>query len=165
MSFQRNVEVFCGAILLTLFAGSSPADHSAPTPPSVVMVCEHGAVKSLIASLLFDREAVARDLPFRAISRGVDPYETVPAKIATALEEDGFDIAGFDPQKLSMQEVAMSARVVTIGADLSEFQSETASTILEWDDVPPASVDYEASKAVLLHHVEALLDDLAAQAQ
>ena len=153
---------FCGVLLLLLLARSSTADSPATAPP-VVIVCEHGAVKSLIASLLFDREATARDLPFRAISRGIDPYESVPAKIASALQADGFDIADFDPRKLSQREVATSTRLVAIGADLSGLESEATSEILRWDDVPPASVDYAASKASIQRHVEVLLDELERQ--
>ncbi|MEM7351146.1 MAG: hypothetical protein AAF657_10095 [Acidobacteriota bacterium] len=148
------------ALGLSMVCGIAAADTDSATSSPVVMVCKHGAVKRLLAVKLFDQEASARGLELRAISRGLEPYEAVPGKIADALARDGFDVSDFDPSKLSKQEVAESLRVVSIGADLSEFRDEATSAILQWDDVPPASVDYQASKAAILAHVRALLDEL-----
>ena len=62
------------ALLLTLtrVVAAQETDHP------VVFVCEHGSVKSPIAASLFDRTAEKRGLPFRAVSRGVNPEEHVP---------------------------------------------------------------------------------------
>ena len=130
------------ALMLALVAGCSAnkTDKAAVTTSPVVMVCEHGAVKSLIATVLFDKEAKKRGLPFRAVSRGLTPYEKVPDKIAKALESDGFNISSFKPQKLSSQEFDNSSHVIAIGVDLSAFQGAAASSILQWDDIPPCPV-------------------------
>ncbi len=166
MNTKRGGSVLGLILTLGLFLGCSTHSvdtSTAMTFPPVTMVCEHGAVKSLMAALHFDKEAEERGLSFRAISRGVVPYEEVPGKIARALERDGFDVSGFEPQELSDLDVAHSLRVITIGADLSTFRGEAASAALQWNDVPPASVDYEASRESLLVHIRALLDDLEKQ--
>ncbi len=167
MNAKPNHIVFCLALTLPFLLGSATnaADTAAATTPPVVMVCEHGTVKSVIAVQLFDQEAKERGLPFRAISRGIAPDEHIPGKIAQALENDGFDVSDFKSQKLSSQDVSSSSRVIAIGSDLSAFQGDSASPIQQWDDIPPASVDYEASKASLLTHIHALLDELEDQAR
>ncbi len=164
MNAKRTYSVFFLGLLLVVLARVGSAEEAAATS-TVVMVCEHGTVKSLIASRLFDQEAAERGLELQAVSRGVSPDATVPQKIAAALKKDGFDVSSFEPRKLSGPDVAKASRVVAIGADLSAFQGDAASTILQWDDVPPASVDYEASKASLLAHIRTLLDDYEARRQ
>jgi len=126
----------------------------------VVFVCEHGSVKSLIAASLFDRAAEKRGLPFRAVSRGVSPDDAVPARIAAALREDGFEIDGFRPQGLATTDVARATRVVAIGVDLTVHADVARVSIQSWDDVPAASVDYAAARATLQRHIDDLLDDL-----
>ncbi|MCH9651176.1 MAG: hypothetical protein K0U98_23330 [Deltaproteobacteria bacterium] len=165
MANKWKYSVLCLGLVLGLYSASgvAAANSDQATTPSVVMVCEHGTVKSLIAAKLFDQEASQRGLALRAVSRGMHPDEAVPAKIAKALENDGFDISGFDPEKLSKPDVTGSLRVVAIGADLAATGDGAPSPILRWDDVPPASVDYEASKASLLAHIQALLDELEKQ--
>jgi len=153
------------SFLVNCASSSALEDHAQTEQPltEVVMVCEHGAVKSLIAAKLFDREARERGLPFRAISRGLDPYEAVPEKFATKLQNDGFDLSGFTPQKLSETDVTSSLRLVSIGSDLSQYAEHVSDEISNWSEIPPASVDYEASKAAILAEVNALLDELEKQ--
>ena len=54
-------------------------------------------------------------------------------------------------------------RVIAIGVDLSSFVGDEQVTAELWSDIPPASVDYAASRAALLRHIEALLDKLQAK--
>ncbi|MGB5132925.1 MAG: hypothetical protein WBO00_09940 [Steroidobacteraceae bacterium] len=61
--------------LLALVAWAAFAQHA---DSQIALVCEHGSVKSLIAASLFDRAAGQRGLPFRAVSRGVNPEQHVP---------------------------------------------------------------------------------------
>jgi len=119
----------------------------------VIMVCEHGAVKSVMAMELFNQEAKKRGLNVRAKSRGIDLYEAIPPKIAALLEADGFNAGAFEPQALSRSDVTMSSRVVSIGTNLNAFQSLTPNQIVQWDDIPPASVDFKVAQAALLGRV------------
>ena len=156
--------IFAGAILAIVCAcqGSTPMQRE-PTRAPVVFVCEHGNVKSLIAASLFDQVALERGLPFRAVSRGLSPEAGVPPKIADALRGDGVDIEGFEAQPLTARDVENARRVIAIGVDLSPFMRDTRAPAELWSDVPPASVDYRASRAALLRHIDALLDELQAK--
>lgn len=128
------------------------------------MVCLHGTVKSVMASEYFNKEAKERGLPFRSISRGIDPDAKVPDKIANALATDGFDVSYFEPRRLTPQDTAKSSQLVAIGVDLADFRSDDPHAIVQWNDIPPASVDYDASKAAMIIHITELLDNLEKQA-
>ena len=128
---------------------------------TVVMVCEHGSVKSLMAALQFNRRAKERGLPFHAISRGVSPDAAVPTTIAEALARDGFDVPHFVPTRAAADDLAHARRVVAIGVDLAALTPAAAAKASRWDDVPPASVNYAAARASIEKHVELLLDEIA----
>ena len=148
----------CG-LLCAMMMMATPA-RAQLQQAQVVFVCEHGNVKSLIASTLFNQAAHARGLRFRSISRGVRPEAGVPAKIADELKKEGANVRQFKPTALAQADVSSANRVVAIGIDLAEFHPGPTTIMESWADVPPASVDYAASRAVLLRHIDALLDTL-----
>jgi hypothetical protein len=150
--------VFLALILLP--GCDLPAEAVAPPPPAVVFVCEHGAGKSLIAAKVFDRAAARRGLPHRALARGLDPYAAVPPVIAAALAADGFDVAGFVPTRLAHGEAGQAPRVVAIGVSLAAYEDDLPVPAIVWDDVPPASLDYTASRDALERRIEILLDEM-----
>jgi protein-tyrosine-phosphatase len=159
----------CFALAVVLFAfasvcGPSANAQNASDSAPVVLVCEHGSVKSLIAASLFNASARERGLPFRAIARGVTPDLSVPTAIAAALKREGFDVRRFKPSMVSKSDVAHAAHVVAIGVDLSAVASGPAVSMERWDDVPAASVDYSAAHASLKQHVDTLLNRLQSQA-
>ena len=147
-------------LLVTQGCRNAAPGHAAPIKENVVLVCEHGNVKSLIAASLFNQLASARGLPFRAESRGLNPESGVPASIVEALRAEGIDVAIFNPRALSDQDAASASRVVAIGVDLTSFAADTRAPIDLWSDIPPASVDYSLSRAALIRHIEALLQEL-----
>jgi protein-tyrosine-phosphatase len=145
---------------LVVFLVCACAKPSGPAP--VLLVCEHGSVKSLMAASMFNQAAAERGLPFRALSRGVTPDEQVPAKIAEALGREGFDVQSFKPVRVSSDDLDNASRVVAISIDPSTFASGAKVPVEHWDDVPAASVDYAAAHAALQRHVEQLLEELQA---
>jgi len=156
--------VFVSTILTSLGGCHSPTRAQRQTEIApVVFVCEHGNVKSLIGASLFNQVAEERGLPFRALSRGVTPEAGVPTKIAEALRGEGVEVASFKPQPLSSLDVSQASRVIAIGVDLSSFSSAARVPIEVWNDVPPASVDFAASRAALLSHIDVMLDELQAE--
>jgi arsenate reductase (thioredoxin) len=150
-------------VLLTLCASllgcRGLPKHNEPVP--VLMVCEHGSVKSLMAASLFNQAATQRGLPFRATARGVSPDAKVPERIASALGKEGFEISGFVPTKFSEVDLERSRRVILIGLDPKILNGEASGKIETWLDVPAAGTDYEAARASLAKHIETLLDELA----
>jgi arsenate reductase len=129
-------------------------------PKSVVFVCEHGNVKSLIAREWFNRLAASRGLDLRAISRGVTPEASVPAAIADALRNDGFDVSGFEPRAFTAADVAGPVRIVGIGVDLSSARERGDAPLETWEGIPAASESYGASRDALKVRIEALLKTL-----
>jgi arsenate reductase len=129
-------------------------------PAPVLMVCEHGSVKSLMAASLFNQAAAERHLPFRAIARGVNPDPSVPLPIVAALAQEGFDVKDFVPARFSTADVAGAARVIAIGVDPAALSPAANVAIVIWSDVPAASVDYSAARTSLKLHVDALLNEL-----
>ena len=161
LSFTALIVVlaFCGICAVASFRASAQT----LSENNVVIVCEHGSVKSLIAASMFNRRAKERGLPFHAVSRGVNPDVTVPAPIAEALERDGFNVSHFVPTLVTAEDLTTARRVVAIGVDLSAAAPAAASLASRWDDVPPASVNYAAARASIEKHVELRLDELAAK--
>jgi len=151
------VKVLCSLLLSLGFAGLGAAD---PAPSvEVLFVCEHGNVKSLMAASYFNEIARARGLTMRALSRGSAPdSDTVPDAIRSQLQAEGFDVSDFHPAAVTSRDVAAAARVVTIGTSLPPSVTAKGTTIEQWNDVPAASADYGAARAVLRKRIEALLD-------
>ena len=116
--------IYLGSIFALATGQPTHAADDASSDRPIVMVCLHGTVKSVMASEYFNNEAKERGLPFRSISRGVDPDAKVPDKIANALATDGFDVSNFEPRRLTPQDAAKSSQLVAIGVDLSDFRSD-----------------------------------------
>jgi protein-tyrosine-phosphatase len=142
-----------------LAAGVCPVVMADPAAAGrIVFVCEHGNVKSLIASRWFDRLAAARGLALRSVSRGLSPEGGVPVPIAGHLRSDGFDVAGFRPRALEPEDL-VGSRLVLIGADPPPWVPREAA-VVRWDGIPPASERYEDSRDALRERIGALLDSL-----
>jgi len=127
---------------------------------TVVFVCEHGSVKSLIAMQWFNRRALERGVKYRAVSRGMTPDPSVPKGIAARLQEDGFAVENFTPARLSKVDVRDAVRVVSIGADITSVTMDSRVKVEEWGDVPPASENYASSREAIRKHIDALLTEL-----
>ena len=132
----------------------------------VLFICEHGNVKSVMAASYFNAMARERRLPHRAAARGTAPdSESVPAPIAHALRADGFDVSDFRPAPVSQSDVRFAARIVTIGTQAPPKLDAGRVQIDQWNDVPPASVDYPAARDALQAHVARLIEELSATVQ
>jgi arsenate reductase len=145
-----------GALLVAAVMGG----ETRPREQTVVFVCEHGSAKSLIAAEWFNRMAREKKVAVRAVSRGVSPDATVPAWVVQELARDGFSVEGFTPRALARDDVTGAARIVTIGAKSPLFTG--ARALERWDDIPPASTSYAASRDRLRERIQALLAALAA---
>jgi arsenate reductase len=124
-------------------------------PADVVFVCEHGSVKSVIAAEWFNRLAREHGTSLRAVARGVTPDASVPAPVAAALAQDGFDVGAFHPQAFDEREGGR--RVVAFGIDVA-----TEAPRERWDGVPPASERYAEASQDIRRRVDDLYGKLAA---
>ena len=128
---------------------------------SVVFVCEHGNVKSLITMQWFNRLAAERQLSVRAVSRGLTPESPVPPAIRARLKDDGFDVSSFEAHALTPSDVEGASRLVMIGADAPAWARDSGARIDVWSDIPPASEDYGSSRDAMKKRIGALLSTLA----
>jgi len=152
--------VFICSLLATACVGSRT--DMASSEQQGLFVCEHGNVKSLMAASYFNEIARSRGLPYRAISRGSAPdSDSVPPAIVAGLRDEGFDVSSFRPIAVDANDVSTSKRVVLISTALPTAFRVDESEPDQWNDVPPASVDYAAASAALRSHVSRLIDGLA----
>jgi arsenate reductase len=135
---------------------------SGPGAGQVVFVCEHGSGKSLIASEWFNRLAGARGLAVRAVCRGLSP-EPAPARIAEGLRGDGFDVGLFHASALAPADLAGAARLVMIGTEPPPWAAAETIAVERWDGIPPASLDFVASRDAMLERIPKLLDSLGGE--
>lgn len=126
---------------------------------TVLFVCEHGTVKSLLAKLLFDEYAAEVGLPMRAESRGTAIDSVVPPWMRAQLDANRLPFAGFTPRAVAAPDLAGARVVVTF--DLPASVSAGASGArARWDSLPPASQQFEASRDAIKARVRALVDSL-----
>lgn len=134
------------------------------TPETVLFVCEHGIAKSLMAKLLFERYAREAGLAVRADSRATAPDESLPPWVLAGLEAQRLEAGGFTPRPLDDGAVKASTRVVSF--DLPEVATTAAACSVtgeQWDALPMASQDFEASHAAIDQRVRDLVARLVAE--
>jgi arsenate reductase (thioredoxin) len=148
-----------GAALSSVMAQEATKPSS--TTPQVVFVCEHGAAKSIIAASHFNKLAAERGLPHRAISRATNPDPAIASKVIEGLQGEGVPIVQSKPQLVSEQDTAKAAKVVTFGCKLPKPNTP----ILDWADAPSPSANYSVASKDIQKRVEALVDQLAAEAK
>jgi arsenate reductase len=131
------------------------------TSRSVLFVCLHGAAKSVLAAADFQRLAAQRGLDLTAAAAGTEPDPEIAPGVVAALRADGRDLSGQRPRRVTREDTAAAARVVTFGCDLGEA-TPSAVPVERWDDVPAVSENLPIARAAIRSHLERLLDDWAA---
>jgi arsenate reductase len=148
---------------VTITACASHTERPPAAVGTILFVCEHGNVKSLMAASYFNDLARRRGIGVRAISRAAAlDSVTVPAPIVAGLKDDGFDVAAFRPIALSAADVAASQRVIVINTALPAGPDVRGKTVESWNDVPAATVDSAAARDSLKAHISGLVAQLQA---
>jgi arsenate reductase len=145
----------------------APAQGVAASGPSessrVVFVCEHGSVKSLIATAYFNRRAQERGLAYRAVARGTAPEPIVPGPVREGLRTDGFDVSEFVPQLFEASDVDDALLVVSFDRDIAKTVGGRTRHV-RWDSLPGVLTDYASGRDAIVRHVDELIDELAQSA-
>ncbi len=126
------------------------------TTRTIVFVCVHGSGKSLIAAEYFQRLAAQRGLDIRAKSVDPDPDPEVPPKVVQGLLEDGIDVRGYLPRRVTRQELKGASHVVSFGCDLGDL-APPGLTVERWDDIPEVRVDFNAARDVIVARLPQLV--------
>lgn len=144
---------------LTSHAQSRPRGGPSDSA-TIVFVCEHGTVKSVVAMAWFQRLARERGLAVRAVSRGTALEPTVPAGVAAGLERDGFRLAGFTPTPFTPLDLRSAIAVVSFDQPgVTEIVGRRAPT-LAWDQLPAVTTDYATARDSIRARVTVLVDSL-----
>jgi arsenate reductase (thioredoxin) len=124
---------------------------------TVVFVCEFGSKKSLLAARHFDRLARERGLSIDAVSRGITPDADMPDGLRQKLLAEGVDVRGFQPERLSDDDVTSARAVVS-------FLEDPLPRAYDWSDAPALSDDFAVARDDIYARVSALVDELARSA-
>ncbi|MFQ3452960.1 hypothetical protein PMN64_06510 [Bradyrhizobium sp. UFLA01-814] len=155
-SAQATLRV--AAILLAIALTSArpaPADDG----KIVVFVCLHGVVNSQMAAAYFNKAAQERGLRFRAVSRGIDLYRSVPVRVQDGLALDGLEAANA-PQQLTVDDTAAADQVVAF--DQIPAERHGRADVTYWSGIPLGIDDYESARDQIVRRIDALIPTLAA---
>ncbi len=148
--------IFALTAFLALAGVTQPSAGGAP--PHVVFVCEHGAAKSLIATLYFNKLAAERGLTARASFRGVDPQDALSVRAVAGLKDDGLPIPSRAPTAIAAADVAAATHIFAIGCTLPSTATASGKASA-WDDVPDDQ-GYAPMRDAIVRRVRALIDTL-----
>jgi len=150
------VAIFAIAAAWVPIATSRAEDEAAEK--TIVFVCQHGVVNSQMAAAYFNKVAKERGLPYKAVSRGIDMYWTVPVRIQDSLALDGLEPANL-PNALTANEARHATRVLAF--DPIPVEQKGDANVTYWSGVPLGIQDYEAARDEIERRVDALIPSLA----
>jgi hypothetical protein len=125
---------------------------------TIVFVCQHGVVNSQMAAAYFNKVARERGLPFKAVSRGIDMYWTIPVRIQDGLALDGLEPANL-PNALTASDAKQASRILAFDPIPAERKGD--ANVSYWPGVPLGIQDYEAARDEIARRVDALAASLA----
>jgi arsenate reductase (thioredoxin) len=127
---------------------------------TILFLCPHNAAKSVIAAAYFARLARDRGLAYQAASAGTSPDAAPSPAVVAMLREEGIDVAGYRPRRVTAEDLTSAHRVISLGCDPADLDGGDVR-VDRWDDVPPPSQDLGASRADIERHLNLLVDELA----
>ena len=121
---------------------------------TVVFACVHNAGRSQMAAALFNK--LADPAKGRALSAGTSPGDRVHPEVVTVMQEEGIDLSGARPRKLTPELAAEAQLLVTMGCgDECPYVPG-----LRRDDWP-----LEDPKGKPIERVRAIRDDIRARVE
>lgn len=145
--------------LLPFSSGPGPsAQQTSAVTPTIMFVCEHGAAKSLIATVYFNKLASEAGLPDRAMFRGTNPQAELSQTTVAGLKADGLEVPSMKPTAIAQQDVDRATYIFAIGCPLPA-NAASSGKAADWSDVPEGQ-GYAAARDAIRKHVEQLIADL-----
>ena len=84
---------------------------------TILFLCPHNAAKSVLAAAYFDRLARERGLDYRAASAGTNPDDAPSPAVVAMLRDEGIDVAGHRPRRVTTEDLTSAHRVISLGCD------------------------------------------------
>ncbi len=148
-----------GLVALVVPRGLAAQRVPAPTDRTVLFVCEHGTVKSLLAKVLFEQYAQEIGLQMRAESRGTHADSIVPPWMLQALARDQVSLGAWSPRTLVSGDLATAAYVVSFDVP-GDATAAAQSPRTQWDGLPSVTQDYAKGRDAIKARVHQLADSL-----
>ena len=127
---------------------------------SILFLCPHHAAKSVLAEAYFNHAMAGKG--FEAVSGGTEPDDAVMPSVADLLKNEGIDVSGHRPRRVTAEELAAAFRMISMGCTAEELN--TAPNRIEmWLDIPPARQNVIAARDAILAHIEHLMRELNGQ--
>jgi arsenate reductase len=131
------------------------------TTPTVLFLCPHNALRSVIGAALFNQMANGRA---RGVPAGTEPDERVNERTITVLREVGIEVGDEKPGKVTREQIERARRVISLGCPLPpELAEAAAGKIEEWPMPDTAGKPVEAVREVrdlIKARVERLVGEL-----
>lgn len=145
------------AALAFAFAAAMPQSRDSST---VVFVCEHGTVKSVVALAFFRKLAAERHLPVRAISRGTNLEPAVPDRVRNGLGADFSALGAFVPTALTDDDLKRASMVISFDRPAVYDRAKQLTRAVAWDNLPAVSENYAVAADSIRARVKQLVDSL-----
>ena len=126
---------------------------------TVLFLCPHHAVKSVVAEAYFNRLAQQVGLSVRGDWAGTEPDEAVAPGVVEMLRQENIDVSGLKPRLVTQDDLAQAQRIISMGCTAEEL-GIPPERIEQWSDIPPASQDPIGARNAILAHVETLVAEL-----
>lgn len=161
ISRRTNLAAVVALALVVLWPSTARAQtsRSVAAPDTVLFICEHGTVRSLLAKLLFEEYAKEVGLAMVAVSRGTAIDSAVAPWMMRSLASDGFLIGSWHPQALAASDLAHARHVVSFDLPTA-VSASTHARREQWDGFPSVSANYAAGRDTIAVRVRHLVDSL-----
>lgn len=131
--------------------------------PTVLFLCPHNALRSVIAAALLNRLAEGRA---HGQSAGTEPDDRVNERTVIVLREVGIEVADERPGRVTAEQIEQADRVVSLDCPLPpELEALARAKIESWPMPDTSGKPVEAVREVrnlIQARVERLLAELAA---
>lgn len=152
--------------LILLVMSTAPAattlaaqKDTARTKGTVLFVCEHGNVRSLLGKVLFEQYAKEVGLQMRAVSRGTRADTVVPLWMRHGLAADHIALGSWHPQTLRPRDLERASYVVSFDVPAAATAAAHVPRAM-WDGLPSVSKDYSSGRDAIKTRVRELVDSL-----
>ena len=81
---------------------------------TIVFVCEHGAARSTIASLYFNKMARERHLQYHSVFQALTPDSTISQGTKKGLTADGFETTTLTPVALNTKDIGPYTLLISL---------------------------------------------------
>jgi arsenate reductase len=130
---------------------------------TVIFACVHNAGRSQMAAAFFNK--LADPVKARAVSAGTSPGDRVHPEVVTVMHEEGIDLRGVRPQKLTAELASGAQLLITMGCG-DECPYVPGVRRDDWPLADPKGQPIEGVRAIrddIRTRVQALVDQEGAR--